>query len=127
MKGPDYFQPGVIFRVRGIGPWQQHSGLDVHQCGSHNQIFSGHNDVQSGLHKFQIFQVLGGHQGYGDICDLKSVLADQVEKQIQRPLKGLQLYLAFRLQSVLRTWDIVDRATFLALSAPSVRMAFTLL
>ena len=82
--------PGVFPLLRLFVYRQQHFGFDVHQLGGHGHEFAGHFQIQL-FHLGQMVQILLQDLGDGDIVDADFVFRDQVEQQIQRPIKRIQM------------------------------------
>ena len=62
----------------------------MNQSGGHDQEVSCDGDAEI-LHLFQIAQILIGDLGDGNLVDVDFLLADEMEKQVQRAFKDLQL------------------------------------
>ncbi len=71
---------------------QEHPGLDVDECGRHLQKFTGQVDVEV-LDQLDVLQVLLGDPGDGNVVDVHLFLADQMQQEVQRPLKVGQSHL----------------------------------
>jgi MFS family permease len=66
---------------------QQHLRLDVGERSRHHEIFAGQVDIEI-LHQHDVFDVLLADEGDGDVLDVELVLLNEVEQQIEGPLKG---------------------------------------
>ena len=73
---------------------EEHAGLDVHQMGGHDDKLTGHLQVQP-LPLFHPLQVLVQKQGDGDVPDFDFVFTQQVENEVQRPVKVLHALLSY--------------------------------
>ena len=75
---------------------QQHARLDFDQHGRHQQIVGGKFELEvlgRCAHLVDVVHVLPRQLGHGDIEDIEVVLADQVEQQVERAFKSLEVYL----------------------------------
>ena len=82
---------------------QEHPGLDIHQMGGHSHKLTGDFQVQlpAAVHPLQ---VLFQNQGDLDVLNLHLVFTEQVEDQVQRAGKILQIF-RLRLDHVLQMVD----------------------
>src|SRR5262249_21811277 len=69
---------------------QQQLRFDVNQRRSHHQKIARDGDVQL-LHQLEISQVLLGDVRDRDVVDVDFVFSDQIEQQVEWPLKDFQL------------------------------------
>ena len=83
-----FFGPGVF--LRRIRARQQRARLDVNQRRRHYQELSRHVEIQV-LHERDVAQVLLGDERDRDVVDVQLALANQVQEQIERSLKGVEL------------------------------------
>ena len=81
-----------FFAVQRLARWQQHARLDLYQHRRHQQILCRQFQVAA-AHLVHIRQVLARECGHRDVKDVEVLLADQIQQQVQRPLKGLQNHL----------------------------------
>jgi hypothetical protein len=68
---------------------QEHLRLDVDQQCRHVDVIGGHVEAQL-LHGVEITGVLLGDESDGDVVDVDLVLLDQVQQQVERPVKRRQ-------------------------------------
>ena len=73
----------------GIAARQEHAGLQLDQLGCEHHKFGRHGDVHL-LHLFDVIQILRGDLRDADVVDVHPGVFDQIDKQIERPLEGLQ-------------------------------------
>ena len=70
--------------------WQKHLGLHLHQRRRHEDEVGGLLEVEQMHAGAQERQVLVRDRGDGDVVDVHLILADEVEKQVQRPLENTE-------------------------------------
>src|SRR5262249_10560380 len=70
--------------------WQQTAALQVNEVGRHHDEFAGQFDVQF-FEGLKIFEVLAGDALERNVVDVDLVLFDQIQQQVERPFKDLQL------------------------------------
>ncbi len=66
---------------------QQHARLDVDERCGHNEEFRSNLEVEL-LHDFEILEILLRDFCNRDVVDINLVLLEQMQQQIERPLKG---------------------------------------
>ena len=71
---------------------QQHPALDHHQRGGHDQKLAGDVEIQH-AHDVEIRHVLRRDPLDRDVVDIDLLAPDQIEQQIERPFKHLQIHL----------------------------------
>jgi hypothetical protein len=76
----------LLERARG----EQEAGLDPHQGGRHHQELAGHIEVEK-AHRLDGLQVLAGDMRDRDVVDINLIALDEMKKQIERTLEGLEL------------------------------------
>jgi hypothetical protein len=69
---------------------------------SHNQVFSGQIQVKR-LDYFKILKILLGDQCYRNIININFIFLDQIQKQVERTLKYIQL------DSIIRGFVVQDK------------------
>ncbi len=79
-----------ILVLRVPMPRQEHLGLDVDEPGRHLDEFSGVVQIL-GFDPFDGGQELTGDPGDGDFEDIDVLLTDEVQQQVERPLKALDV------------------------------------
>ena len=89
LKTTHQVSPGVLFLLGGGGAGQQHARLDLGQQGGHHQVFRRQFQAHV-LHQLNVFHVLVGDHGNGDVEDVQVLALDQVEQQVQGPLEGVE-------------------------------------
>ncbi len=81
----------------------------MHQRRGHHQELS--SDVKTkGFHQLQGGQVLLGDRRDGNVSDTHFIPLDQMEQEIERPLKNLELYVCAHSPNVSRTSIMVSVA-----------------
>ena len=76
----------------GVGarrPRQQQARLDLHQHRRHHQVLGGELEVGR-AHRLDVLQVLARERRHRDVEDVEVFLADQVQKQVEGALEGLE-------------------------------------
>ena len=73
-------------------PGEQGDGFHVNQPGGHGEELAGDLQIRR-LHLVDIVQILGQQTGDFNVVDVQLVLGDQMEKQLQRALKYIELEL----------------------------------
>ena len=68
---------------------EKHSALDFHQRGRENEEFAGPFDVDS-LDRVQMFEKLLGNLGDGNVADIDLMPLNQIEKQVERAVEGVE-------------------------------------
>src|SRR5690606_36674672 len=83
--------PGIVrfFSSVGVLDRQQHSGLYRDKQSRHKQIFARQLEILI-PDLLDVGQILLRYLGHGNIQHVEVLLANQIQKQIQRPLKRLE-------------------------------------
>ena len=81
----------LLFPFTPLGG-QERQGFNPGQLRRHDQIFPRQFQVQF-LHQLHDVHVLPGDFSNGDIVNIHLVLLDEMEQEVQRPLKHIQLEL----------------------------------
>jgi hypothetical protein len=75
---------GDVLRSR-----QQQPGFDLHQHRGHDEVLCRELEITV-AHRLDVGEVLLGHPRHRDVEDVDVRFANQVEKQVERSLEGLQ-------------------------------------
>jgi hypothetical protein len=57
--------------------------------GGHQKVLPGNVQVQN-FHQLEIFQILLGDEGDGNVEDIQFILLDEMEQQVKRSFEPLQ-------------------------------------
>jgi len=95
--------PGGLVIGGLLGDRQQTPALDVNQVGRHHHKFPGDIKVQD-LEDLEVLKVLLRDPLNRDVVNVNFVLFDQIEQQIERPFKDLELHLVFVLHGNRRAY-----------------------
>ena len=85
------FGPRILGLLAGVRPahGQQHSRLDVDEHRRHQEVLAGEFEVSS-PDLLDVGQILPRHVGHRNVEDVEVLAPDQVEKQVERALEGLE-------------------------------------
>jgi hypothetical protein len=91
---PYQFPAGIFalllrFLLRPVLQWKQHSALDHHQRGGHDEKFAGDIQIEH-FHHVQQFHVLRRNSLDGDVVNVHLLLADKIEKKVQWAFKYVE-------------------------------------
>src|SRR6266850_4804575 len=70
--------------------WQQHFGLDPHQCGSHQNKLARELNIEA-LQLMEVGQNVVGDLGNGYIVDIEFVAFNEEKEKVKRPFKQRQM------------------------------------
>src|SRR5262249_35219966 len=106
-KLPHQFLAGVALLVDGFGvSRQEHLALDLHKRGRHHQKVPGQLHIDQ-LNEAHVIEELPGHACDRDVADIDLVVLDQIEEEVERTAKSVEVDLVIHSSLVPCPWLVL--------------------